>query len=89
MVKTMPQPIDLLITGVDVVTFDDPGTVVLGGAIAIKGNTIAWIGPVSETSQFIAADTIPACAAAWRNSTRSSSIAMTGRSPDWKTPCAN
>jgi 5-methylthioadenosine/S-adenosylhomocysteine deaminase len=59
MVKTMPQAINLLITGVDVVTFDDPGTVVLGGAIAIKGNTIAWIGPVSEASRFIAADTIP------------------------------
>lgn len=28
----MPQAMDLLITGVDVVTFDDPGTVVLGGA---------------------------------------------------------
>ena len=54
----MPQAIDLLITGVDVVTFDDPGTVVPGGAIAIKGNTIAWIGPASEASQFAAVDTI-------------------------------
>ena len=41
------QAVDLLITGVDVVTFDDPGTVVLGGAIAVSGNTIAWIGPAS------------------------------------------
>jgi cytosine/adenosine deaminase-related metal-dependent hydrolase len=41
----MPQAMDLLITGVDIVTFDDPGTVMLNGAIAVKGNTIAWIGP--------------------------------------------
>jgi len=54
----MPQAVDLLITEVDVVTFDDPGTVVLGGAIAIKGNTIAWIGPSSQASQFVAAETV-------------------------------
>jgi 5-methylthioadenosine/S-adenosylhomocysteine deaminase len=52
------QPVDLLITEADIVTFDDPGTVVLNGAIAIKGNAILWIGPAAEASRYVATETI-------------------------------
>lgn len=40
--------IDLLITGACVVTFDDDGTEIPGGAIAISGNKIAWVGPAHQ-----------------------------------------
>ncbi|MFC6646280.1 amidohydrolase family protein [Granulicella cerasi] len=45
-----PTPIDLLITGCDVVTFDDHDTVLLDGAIAVQGKKIAWIGKASEAA---------------------------------------
>ncbi len=35
-----------------------PAQLCLGERLPIKGNTIAWIGPASEASQFAAADTI-------------------------------
>jgi 5-methylthioadenosine/S-adenosylhomocysteine deaminase len=43
-----PMDIDLLITGPDIVTFDDKDTVIVDGAIAVKGNSIVWIGKSSE-----------------------------------------
>lgn len=53
--------VDLLITGMDVVTFDDKGTEVRDGAIAIKGNRIHWIGSAREAeTQCTAAETIHA-----------------------------
>jgi len=56
---TGPKPVDLLITGADIVTFDDPGTVILDGAIAIVGNAIAWIGSAADASaMFTAKETI-------------------------------
>ncbi|HVU44632.1 MAG TPA: amidohydrolase family protein [Terracidiphilus sp.] len=53
--------VDLLITGMDVVTFDDKGTEVRNGAIAIRGNTIHWIGSAREAEEkFTAVETIRA-----------------------------
>src|SRR5260370_23432948 len=55
-----PQHIDLLIDGADVVSFDDAGTVIMDGAIAIKGNAVIWLGKASDAAKmFIAKDTIP------------------------------
>jgi 5-methylthioadenosine/S-adenosylhomocysteine deaminase len=45
---TETKSVDLLIGGVDVVTFDDAGTEIRNGAIAIVGNLIQWIGPAAE-----------------------------------------
>jgi 5-methylthioadenosine/S-adenosylhomocysteine deaminase len=54
-----PKAVDLLIAGADIVTFDDPGTVVLDGAIAIQGNAIVWIGSAADAkTQFAAKETI-------------------------------
>ncbi|MGA2563014.1 MAG: hypothetical protein ABSF96_05580, partial [Steroidobacteraceae bacterium] len=39
-----PAQVDLLILGPDIVTFDDLSTVIAGGAIAVKGNAIVWMG---------------------------------------------
>jgi hypothetical protein len=43
-----PLEVDLLISGPDVVTFDDSDTVIAGGAIAVKGNAIVWVGKVDD-----------------------------------------
>jgi 5-methylthioadenosine/S-adenosylhomocysteine deaminase len=45
-----PSDVDLLILGPDVVTFDDKDTVIMDGAIAVKGNAIVWIGKASEAA---------------------------------------
>jgi 5-methylthioadenosine/S-adenosylhomocysteine deaminase len=56
-----PSTIDLLILGPDIVTFDDKDTVIMDGAIAVKGNAIVWIGKASEAvSLFTAKDTVNA-----------------------------
>ncbi|MDE1163770.1 MAG: amidohydrolase family protein [Acidobacteriaceae bacterium] len=47
---TPPTNIDLLITGCDIVTFDDKDTVIADGAIAVKGNSIEWIGTAAEAA---------------------------------------
>jgi 5-methylthioadenosine/S-adenosylhomocysteine deaminase len=49
-----PQPVDLLVTGPDIVTYDDAGTVIPGGAIAIRGNSIAWIGKAADAAKLYA-----------------------------------
>ncbi|MGB7603438.1 MAG: amidohydrolase family protein, partial [Candidatus Sulfotelmatobacter sp.] len=60
----MEQPgtdIDLLITGAEVLTFNDANTVVSGGAIAIAGNKIVWLGKSSDAAKhFRAKDTLQA-----------------------------
>jgi len=43
-----PKPVDLLIHDADIVTFDDAGTVIVDGAIAVNGNCIVWMGKASE-----------------------------------------
>lgn len=54
-----PQIVDLLIRGADIVTFDDANTVVLDGAIAVKGNAIVWIGKSSDAARlYIPKETI-------------------------------
>lgn len=52
-----PQGVDLLVTGVNIVTFDDSDTVVLDGAIAIKGNSILWMGPSAQAKSAYTAKT--------------------------------
>jgi 5-methylthioadenosine/S-adenosylhomocysteine deaminase len=55
------ESVDLLLTGMDVETFDAQGTEVRDGAIAIRGNTIYWIGSAREAeSLFTAKETIHA-----------------------------
>ncbi len=39
------RPADLLVVGAHVLTFDERARVIDDGAIAVRGNTIAWVGP--------------------------------------------
>src|ERR1700722_12786733 len=56
-----PSAVDLLILGPDVVTFDDKDTVIMDGAIAVKGNAIVWIGKASEAAgEFTPKETLKA-----------------------------
>jgi len=56
-----PQSVDLLIMGPDIVTFDDANTIISDGAIAVKGNAIAWIGKADEArTMFTAKETVNA-----------------------------
>ncbi|MGC2661060.1 MAG: amidohydrolase family protein [Bryobacteraceae bacterium] len=58
---TPKQDADLLISGACVVTFDDAGTEIPDGAIAIVGNRIIWTGARKEADErFHATDTIEA-----------------------------
>ena len=52
-----PESVDVLVTGVDIVTFDDDDKVVTGGAIAIRGNSIIWMGPTAAAKTTYAAKT--------------------------------
>jgi 5-methylthioadenosine/S-adenosylhomocysteine deaminase len=45
-----PSPIDMLITGCQVVCFDPAGTILENGAIAILGNSIAWVGEAGDAA---------------------------------------
>src|ERR1700733_803132 len=55
------RSVDLLITEAEVLTFDDPNTVLRDGAIAIGGNLIVWVGKTSEAAElFRAKDTLRA-----------------------------
>jgi 5-methylthioadenosine/S-adenosylhomocysteine deaminase len=56
-----PAAVDLLIIGPDIVTFDDNDTVITDGAIAVKGNTIVWVGKTRDTAgKFLARETLNA-----------------------------
>jgi 5-methylthioadenosine/S-adenosylhomocysteine deaminase len=56
-----PTNIDLLVTGCDIVTFDDKDTVISDGAIAVQGNKIFWMGKASDAAtMFNAKDTVKA-----------------------------
>lgn len=53
--------IDLLVSGAEVLTFDDAGTVLRDGAVAIAGNSIVWVGKSSEAATlFRSTDTLRA-----------------------------
>jgi 5-methylthioadenosine/S-adenosylhomocysteine deaminase len=45
----MAETIDLLIHGASIVAFDDAGTEIRDGAIAIDGNRIVWIGKATDS----------------------------------------
>ena len=56
-----PQSVDLLVMGPDIVTFDDVDTIISDGAIAIKGNAIAWMGKAADAkTMFTAKETVNA-----------------------------
>jgi 5-methylthioadenosine/S-adenosylhomocysteine deaminase len=42
--------VDLLITGADILTFDDANKVIRDGAVAVSGNTIVWLGKSSDAT---------------------------------------
>lgn len=49
------RSVDLLIHDADIVTFDDAGTVIIDGAIAVQGNSIVWLGKAAEASKLFKA----------------------------------
>ncbi|MGB6942327.1 MAG: amidohydrolase family protein [Bryobacteraceae bacterium] len=56
-----PRAVDLLVHGPDVVSFDDAGTVISDGAIAVQGNSIVWMGKAADAAKlFTAKDSIHA-----------------------------
>jgi 5-methylthioadenosine/S-adenosylhomocysteine deaminase len=57
----VPGPIDLLVTGCDIVTMNDDGAVLTDAAIAVSGTRIVWIGPNEDATRLPkAASTIDA-----------------------------
>ena len=56
--NTAPAPVDLLITGCDVVCLDDADTVLRNAAIAVTGGRIAWIGDAADAGSSNATRTI-------------------------------
>lgn len=49
-----PQQVDLLISGCEVVCLDDADTIIRNGAVAVRGDRIAWIGGADDAaSRFI------------------------------------
>jgi 5-methylthioadenosine/S-adenosylhomocysteine deaminase len=50
-----PLKVDLLLSGCDVVTIDGKNRVIRDGAVAVKGNRIAWIGKASAAKREIKA----------------------------------
>ena len=56
-----PQPVDLLVSGADVVTMDERRSVIRGGAVAITKGRITWIGPDREAAgRFAPVETVNA-----------------------------
>ena len=57
----MSEPIDLLVHGGDVLTVDEAGTVVPGGAVAVRDGEIVAVGPAEElTTRFTADESLDA-----------------------------
>ena len=55
------RSVDLLISGPDIVTYDDAHTVIRDGAIAVAGNSILWMGKASDAAGlFTAKETLNA-----------------------------
>ena len=49
--ESIKGPIDLLITGCDIVTMDDAGTVLSDAAIAVSDTRIVWMGSHADASR--------------------------------------
>ena len=61
MSEASKRVVSLLITGADVVCFDDQDTLVRDGAIAVDGDSIVWIGTAGDAAEkFAATETIRA-----------------------------
>lgn len=61
MSEASKRVVSLLITGADVVCFDDQDTLVRDGAIAVEGDSIVWIGMAGDAAEkFAATETIRA-----------------------------
>jgi 5-methylthioadenosine/S-adenosylhomocysteine deaminase len=55
------RSVDLLISGADIVTYDNARTIIRDGAIAVSGNSIAWLGQAAEAAKiFTARETLNA-----------------------------
>lgn len=54
---TAPGSADILVRGCDVVTMDAAGTVIPGGAVAVSGGRIAWVG-VARDAEGVRAETV-------------------------------
>src|SRR5260370_30948175 len=50
-----PQAVDLLVTGPDIASFDDASTVIADGSIAVRGNSIVWMGKAAEAARLYTA----------------------------------
>jgi len=55
--SSAPRPVDLLIVGADILTFDDADRMIGDGAIAIEGNSISWLGTRAEAAELYRAAT--------------------------------
>ena len=53
--QNAPESVDLLVMGPDLVTYDDADTIVTDGAIAIRGNSIVWIGKATDAARLYTA----------------------------------
>src|SRR5258708_35034392 len=49
------QTVDLLLSGCDVVSSDGKNSVIRDGAVAVRGNKIAWIGKASAAKRHVKA----------------------------------
>ncbi|NNJ12563.1 amidohydrolase [Chloroflexales bacterium ZM16-3] len=55
----MPENIDLLLTGGTVVTMDAAWTIIVGGAVAVRGREIVAVGPSADLAErYVAAEVI-------------------------------
>ncbi|ODT67378.1 MAG: amidohydrolase [Pelagibacterium sp. SCN 63-23] len=52
-----PQPVDILVSGCDIVTLDDAGTIIRNGAIAVSNGRIVWMGKADDAAALFTPET--------------------------------
>ena len=52
-----PQPVDILVSGCDIVTLDDAGTIIRNGAIAVSDGRIVWMGKADDAAALFTPET--------------------------------